>query len=291
MTRSRPASASARGVAREQQAVGGQRQVLDAGIRGEHLDEALEVAPQQRLAARQPDPVDALRRRSRAATRAISSKLSSSSRGRKRVVRAEDLARHAVAAAQVAAVGDRDPQVAHRPFERVAHASNIPAGRIGHAIARAAGRGRGKLAAVTRDEWIAAFAREAGVERPDRRADPRAARPRRETRRMPRNGPPLRSPAGSPGARSCALAGRAAGAAAARVSPTSSASDAEPLAPRRAGPEGSLTLKQQATRARRSARAPSSPITSCAERAARASRQRAPRADRSVEGGCRAPRG
>ena len=68
---------------------------------------------------------------------------------------AVDLARHAVAAAQVAAVGDGDAQVAQGPVELVEH----PPGSRRCASAT-------KLRAVTRDEWIAAFAREAGVERP-----------------------------------------------------------------------------------------------------------------------------
>ena len=68
-------------------------------------------------------------RRTRRATRAISSKLSSSARAQELVVGSEDLARHAVATAEVAAVGDRYPQVSHRPFERVEHTSNLaPAG-------------------------------------------------------------------------------------------------------------------------------------------------------------------
>ena len=53
------------------------------------------------------------------ASRVISSKLSTSLARQELVVRAEDVLRHAVRAAEVAAVGDRDAQVAQRPRERV----------------------------------------------------------------------------------------------------------------------------------------------------------------------------
>ena len=58
------------------------------------------------------------------ASRAISSNVSSSCVRQELVVRAEDLLRHAVDAAEVAAVGDRDAQVAQRP----AAACRRPAG-------------------------------------------------------------------------------------------------------------------------------------------------------------------
>ena len=58
MTRSRPAALSAARLLREQRAVGRQREV-DVGSSREHRDQALEVAAQQRLAAGQPDLLDA----------------------------------------------------------------------------------------------------------------------------------------------------------------------------------------------------------------------------------------
>ena len=59
------------------------------------------------------------------ASRVISSKSSSCARGRKCVVAAEDLLRHAVDAAEVAAVGDRDAQVAQRAAEHDPTARSI----------------------------------------------------------------------------------------------------------------------------------------------------------------------
>ena len=81
-------------------------------------DENLEVAPQQRLAARDPDlldterdkrpdePLDLLEREQLLPVH-------------EPVAAAEDLLRHAVDAAEVAAVGDRDPQIVQRPTEPV----------------------------------------------------------------------------------------------------------------------------------------------------------------------------
>ncbi len=78
----------------------------------------LEIAAQERFASCDPELVDAevdedardaldLLEREELAAR------------QETVLVAEDLLRHAVHAAEVAAVGDRDPQVAHRPSERV----------------------------------------------------------------------------------------------------------------------------------------------------------------------------
>ncbi len=83
VTRLRPASASDCGSAREQQAVGRERDVLDPRQRSEHLDEPLEAATQQRLTAGEPDLSHALRRERSRRARAISSKLSSSLRSKK----------------------------------------------------------------------------------------------------------------------------------------------------------------------------------------------------------------
>ena len=86
--------------------------------RGELRDQELEVAAQQRLAARDPellhaeldedarDALDLLERQELAPRQEA-------------VVAPEDLLRHAVDAAEVAAVRDRDPQIAQRPAERV----------------------------------------------------------------------------------------------------------------------------------------------------------------------------
>ena len=58
MTRLSPAAASACGLLRQQRAVRRQRQV-EAVDRGQPLDQPLEVAAQQRLAAGDPDLLDA----------------------------------------------------------------------------------------------------------------------------------------------------------------------------------------------------------------------------------------
>ena len=111
MTRCRPAAFSAARLLGEQRTVGGERDV-DAEF-GEHRDQPVEVAPHQRLAAGQaqllhaePDE-DARQARDflEAQDRAVRQET---------VVRVEHLARHAVHAAEVAAIGDRDAQVAQR---------------------------------------------------------------------------------------------------------------------------------------------------------------------------------
>ena len=80
--------------------------------RRQHRDQRRQVAPDQRLAAGDPELLDAERDERPRASRSISSNVSTSSRGQEREVAPEDLLRHAVRAAEVAAVGDRDPQVA-----------------------------------------------------------------------------------------------------------------------------------------------------------------------------------
>ena len=102
---------------REQRRVRRQREI-EAVDRREPLDEALELAPQERLAAGQADlldperderlrdPLELLEREQLLAVHEA-------------VFLPEHRLRHAVGAAEVAAVGDRDPQVADRPSERV----------------------------------------------------------------------------------------------------------------------------------------------------------------------------
>ena len=100
------------GLFREQRPVGRQREI-DIGKRGQLLDQPLQVLAQQRLAAGQPnfanaeldvdprEPHDFLE--------------CQQFRVRKeRIVAPENVLRHAVHAAEIAAVGDRDPQVVHR---------------------------------------------------------------------------------------------------------------------------------------------------------------------------------
>jgi len=101
VTRERPAARS------PQHAVGRQRDVVDAGNRCDHLDEPLEVAPQQRLASGQPQLHDAERGELAAEPRDLLAAQELVTR-HERVVAPERLARHAIRAAQIAAVGDRD---------------------------------------------------------------------------------------------------------------------------------------------------------------------------------------
>ena len=108
----------ARFLAGQKRAVRRQREVLKSADLRQHLDEALEVAAQERLAAGQTDlldaqvdesarqPGDLFERHQLLATEELE-------------VAAEDLARHAVRAAEVAAVGDRDAKVAQRTAEGV----------------------------------------------------------------------------------------------------------------------------------------------------------------------------
>ena len=89
------------------------------GIARELRDEQLEVPPEQRLAARQPELLDAVRGE-RAGESARSPRTSAAPRrARNAWSRPNDLLRHAVDAAEVAAVRDRDAQIAERPSERV----------------------------------------------------------------------------------------------------------------------------------------------------------------------------
>ena len=101
---------------REQRRVRRQRQL--GAERREQRDQPVDVLPHERLAARQPElvdaeadedarhPLDLLEREQLLAVEEA-------------VVAPEDLLRHAVDAAEVAAVGDRDAEVAERPAEAV----------------------------------------------------------------------------------------------------------------------------------------------------------------------------
>ena len=106
------------GARRQQRPVGGQRQVVDAIERRQSRDQPLEPLPHQWLAAGEPDLAHA--QRDRDAHDALDlvevEDLGARQEG---VVRPERLARHAVAAAEVAPIGDADAQVAHRSLHRV----------------------------------------------------------------------------------------------------------------------------------------------------------------------------
>ena len=106
------------GLLLEKGAVGGQGQI-EAGDRGEHGDQLFQIAPDQRLAPRQADFLD--------------SELSENARKARNlfecqqfftleelVILAEHFLRHAIDAAEVAAIGDRDAQVTQRTAQPVA---------------------------------------------------------------------------------------------------------------------------------------------------------------------------
>src|SRR5207248_1256002 len=112
---------------RQERAVRRQRE-LEVGNRGELPHELLHVAADERLAAGQPHGADAERGEDADDAHDLleAQELAAVEEG---VVAAEDLLRHAVDAAEVATVGDRDPQRLERPAERVEerlHALTVP---------------------------------------------------------------------------------------------------------------------------------------------------------------------
>ena len=106
-------------------AVGRHREVVDAGNRGEHRHEPLDVAAHQRLAAGEPDLAHAQAREDARGTGdlLVAQHLIL---GEELVARPEDFGRHAVGTAEVAPVGDRDAQVAQRPPQPVEDAAARP---------------------------------------------------------------------------------------------------------------------------------------------------------------------
>ena len=102
------------GLVGKQHPVGGQRQIVEAGIGGQHLDKHWQVAAQQRLAAGEADFLHPQLGKQ-------------ANQGVHLLERQQVLARqpdvllfgHAVLAAQVAAVGDGEAQVGHGPVEHV----------------------------------------------------------------------------------------------------------------------------------------------------------------------------
>ena len=114
--RRRPAATRSPAIALEQVAVGRQREVVEALDRGQHRDQLREAraarAARRRSAARRVTPI-ATNSRTR---RSISSKREDLGA----VEPGQALGRHAVLAAEVAAVGDGDPQVADQAAVTVA---------------------------------------------------------------------------------------------------------------------------------------------------------------------------
>ena len=103
---------------RQQRGVGRQGEVEVVAERGEPLDQG----SRSRRSSGSPPVMRSFctpRSTKTRATRSISSKRQELAPRQEAVVVAEDLLRHAVDAAEVAAVGDRDAEIAHRPAERV----------------------------------------------------------------------------------------------------------------------------------------------------------------------------
>ncbi len=94
------------GLLRQQHAVGGQGDVANARHAGELADQPVEAVPHQRLAAGEPQLVDAHRRHDAHEAFDLLEREDLAAR-----LEAHVLGRHAVEAADIAAIGDADPQV------------------------------------------------------------------------------------------------------------------------------------------------------------------------------------
>src|SRR6478672_9033284 len=114
------------GLCRQQGAVGGQGEVGEAlrPQRGEHRDQRLEVAAEQRLAAGEADLGDAGGQEQPGQTLDLLEAQQLLAAQEHEVV-PEHLLRHAVGAAEVAAIGDRDAQIAERPCESVGQCRHL----------------------------------------------------------------------------------------------------------------------------------------------------------------------
>ncbi len=111
-----PASFSASTWLGQQNAVRGEREILQPLLRGEESNERGEIAPEQRFAAGQPNLVDA-ERNEHVDQRADFFEVEDVLARQPGVL----VFRHAVFAAQVAAVGDRQAQVSQRTVQDVEH--------------------------------------------------------------------------------------------------------------------------------------------------------------------------
>ncbi len=101
----------------QQRTVGRQRD-LESGDRRKLLDQPVDAMPQQRLAAGQADLLHAACGEDTGDARDLFEGQQIGAR-QERIVAAEHRLRHAIHAAEVAAIGDRDAQVAHRPAEGI----------------------------------------------------------------------------------------------------------------------------------------------------------------------------
>jgi hypothetical protein len=139
------------GLAGEQRAVGRQGDVLDAADGGQLRDQALQITAQQRLAAGQPQLAHAQARENPGEPCQFLEGEQVLA-GQEDEVPAEHLAGHAVGAAELAAVGDRDPQVPQRARQDVSHRRCPPQVTRNHH----------QLAFRRRHRWRARHARRAG---------------------------------------------------------------------------------------------------------------------------------
>ena len=134
VTRCSPAVGQRAGQRPQRGAVGRQGQVELAAVgspeRRQHRDQVGQVAADERLAAGDPQLLDAERDERPGRPLDLLEAQDLVAR-QERVVLAEDLLGHAVGAPEVAAIGDRDAQVAHRPAERVGRSGSAIEGRGG----------------------------------------------------------------------------------------------------------------------------------------------------------------
>ena len=157
-----PRRREVRRLRRQQRAVGRQRD-LQAGQGAQHRDQRRQAAAQQRLAARQAQLAQpaSVQLRHDAGDLLEAEDLVA---GQELEVGAEDLARHAVAAAEVAAVGDRHAQVAQGASQPIAQRGRCdwvvmampPAGSSPGSGLASQGRSRA-TSRTARPRWLMAF--------------------------------------------------------------------------------------------------------------------------------------
>ncbi len=113
-------------LAREYRTVGGERQIKRRAIRGpdlrQHFDQGLEILAQQRLAAREPNLLHPMRDKNPRQASDFLEREQVALR-QERIVAIEYIFRHAIGAAKVAAICDRNAQVAQRPAATISDQS------------------------------------------------------------------------------------------------------------------------------------------------------------------------
>ena len=114
--RRRPAAWSPVDLIGEQDAVGREREIGEALLRRQQAHQHIEITAQQRLAARESEPVHAERQED-VDERADLLEVQDVLARQPHVL----FLRHAVLAAEVAAVGDRQPQVFQRTVQEIKH--------------------------------------------------------------------------------------------------------------------------------------------------------------------------